>query len=1420
MFTTTVTRPCLRYIATSLPRLDPRPTKIFLTNTLAKAHQWPRFGYGHIHLRLLSTLETTPESLLRKNKVDIQMLHPDLYRSVFPSSPSPASAAKSSGSSTPTMDPTPEMVKYAIEHLKKQNLWGKEALPVPNIAFPVPSLRGQNIEDHFYNIGVHDSATYKELAVTFAQSPTHPPPKQWLLRAGWTRYGKDGSVAQVEYPKEKVLTFDVETVPNLSKFPVMACAISSEAWYGWVSPWLIDPVTKDGQQNDHHLISFGPSRNRKGEEKILVGHNVGYDRARVQEEYSLEQNGIRYLDTMSLHIAVSGLCTQQRPGWLKYSKALENGDDEYVHEFKDTTGKYFDVSSVNSLLQVSKFHCNIHMDKAPRDILLDATEISQIRENFQGLMTYCGQDVTATNLVYQKILPKYFEKCPHPISFAGILQMGSSFLTVTEGWKDYIARCNKMHKEMSQSVESKLFLLAEHAIESLENDPSFYKSDPWLSQLDWNLPKREWKEGVMKVNGDGYLKGKEPGWSCRARLLPDKPEWYRALWDSKEKRMKLTTRQRVAPLLLKLQWRGYPLVYSDLHGWTFRVPKGDSEFTTKSPELSFPLENEAGYQAAIDPDHYRYYRVPHNSGEGLNVGNPLSKGYISHFEAGTLSSYSAEGASAEGGSGLLAKQALDMNAKCAYWVSARERIEDQFVVWDKEANQLGDGMGLPDRGEGRSSGMILPQIITMGTVTRRAVEKTWMTASNAKSNRIGSELKSMIAAPAGYKIVGADVDSEELWISSLMGDAQFRMHGATALGWMTLQGTKAAETDLHSKTAKILGITRDQAKVFNYGRIYGAGVKFAASLLQQFNSTIDALEAKQRATNLYSATKGIKQQRAENYELITDRPFWHGGTESYMFNSMERTATAEDPRTPALGCAITDALKPKYTENQFMTSRVNWVVQSSGVDYLHMLLVSMNYLIRKYDIKARFMLCVHDEVRYMVKEEDTARATLALQISNLWTRALFSYKLGIHDLPQSVAFFSCVDVDHVFRKEVFMDCLTPTQSNKIPHGTSLTIDDVLSLTQGGDLGKVAEGFQDATEDSFPTELRTLEERRKARLSDPDPSVDPSLLLEMSQEANDAHNMFLEAQGLTDFSEIKTAIKRRRAEAEAALLAKIQAEKAASGANSSDGESGQGSQGAYSKVLRVRPKEPRRVAALLPHRRVVTAAGSWGTIMHQPATTTKDQASTGDVKVFRYPSGKATDASEISVATHNEIPTASKNAERTNTATSKSTTSTIKATMKDSVKINSVSPIVGAAKYDMQKSLSSKGPIIATSKADGDGSIDDGLPTEDLLLYFRENFKDTFDITGTSMSTTTKTKPIPICEPRKSSSPSQYRALKERQNLKNKKIDHAATASGIWVDGGFNLGGRSERVIVDPKSGSSSPFAEYAEYPEYFQDGTI
>ena len=47
-------------------------------------------------------------------------------------------------------------------------------------------------------------------------------------------------------------------------------------------------------------------------ERIVIGHNVGYDRARVKEQYFISNTKLRFLDTMAMHIAISGMTNYQK----------------------------------------------------------------------------------------------------------------------------------------------------------------------------------------------------------------------------------------------------------------------------------------------------------------------------------------------------------------------------------------------------------------------------------------------------------------------------------------------------------------------------------------------------------------------------------------------------------------------------------------------------------------------------------------------------------------------------------------------------------------------------------------------------------------------------------------------------------------------------------------------------------------------------------------------------------------------------------------------------------------------------------------------------------------------------------------------------------------------------------------------------
>ncbi|OIW34012.1 hypothetical protein CONLIGDRAFT_205232 [Coniochaeta ligniaria NRRL 30616] len=953
------------------------------------------------------------------NEIGVQQLSNHIYPQLFPR--------------TERFRAPPELVKLAEDHLRRHELLGKSDDNTAPVAFDLPPLVGQTMDEHFHKLGVDASEPFLTYAKQFARATTLPKPRRWVRKSGWTKYYPDGRTEAVDAPDANMLCFDTEVMWKEHQFAVMACAASPDAWYAWLSPWLLGET-----ENPRQLVPLGdPSKDR-----IIVGHNVGYDRARIREEYDLQQTRNSFLDTMSLHVAVNGMCSQQRPTWMKHKKnrelrdkiSKENTTVELAELLKNSAfvqeeeELWVERSSVNSLRDVAKFHLNVTLDKELREGF-GTLDRAGVVGKLDVLLDYCAADVAITHRVFQIVFPNFLEVCPHPVSFGALRHLSSVILPVDRSWDAYLANAEATYQKLNQAVQERLILLAEKALE-IKEDQEKWSTDPWLSQLDWSGQEIKMVKGKKK---------NDPPRPAARQKKPGMPQWYKDLFAKNDAPINITVRTRIAPLLLRLSWDGNPLVWSDTYGWTFRVPLDQMAKYTERQMIRCNFTEEEVDKALKEDREHAYYKLPHKDGPSARVANPMAKGYLAYFESGTLSSeYS------------YAKEALEMNASCSYWISARDRIKSQLVVYQDEldASTGAESAPAPEArqpdGQHPASGFILPQVIPMGTITRRAVENTWLTASNAKKNRVGSELKAMVRAPPGYVFVGADVDSEELWIASVVGDSTFKIHGGNAIGFMTLEGTKAAGTDLHSRTAAILGITRNDAKVFNYGRIYGAGLKFAAQLLRQFNPSLSERQTLEIASKLYSTTKGTKTNRKALYK----RPFWRGGTESFVFNKLEEFAEQERPRTPVLGAGITEALMGRFiSKGAYLTSRINWAIQSSGVDYLHLLIVAMDYLARRYNIACRLAITVHDEIRYLVKEDDKYRAAMALQVANLWTRAMFAQQVGIDDLPQSCAFFSAVDIDRVLRKEVDMDCVTPSNPIPIPPGESI---DIVALLERGE----------------------------------------------------------------------------------------------------------------------------------------------------------------------------------------------------------------------------------------------------------------------------------------------------------------------------------------------------------------------------------
>jgi DNA polymerase gamma 1 len=947
----------------------------------------------------------------RFNEIGVQQLSSNIYEQLFPR-----------GNTSP---PTPELVELARDHLRRHDLLGKNTDNTPPVAFNLPPLAGETLDEHFYKLGIDAAEPFLTHAKQLAKSTLPPKPRSWVRRSGWTKYYPDGRTEPVDAPEGSMIAFDTEVMWKESPYAVMACAGTPEAWYAWLSPWLLGET-----ENEHQLVPLGDPV----KERVIVGHNVGFDRARILEEYDLQQTRNSFLDTMSLHVAVNGMCSQQRPTWMKHKKNRELRDKiskesnnielvELLNNGAFTAEEeelWVERSSINSLRDVAKFHLDVSIDKELRNAFGELNRDGVV-EKLDELLTYCAADVAITHRVYQIVFPNFLRVCPHPVSFAALRHLSSVILPVDKSWDAYLANAEATYLQLSDAIQERLIALTDKALE-IKDDAEKWSNDPWLGQLDWSGQEIKMVKGKKK---------NDPPRPAARQKKPGMPQRYKDLFPKNDAPMAISVRTRIAPLLLRLSWDGHPLVWSDKHGFTFRVPRDEAKKYNDRQLAPCDFTDETVAALKEDRDHV-YFKLPHKDGPTARCVTPMAKGYLSYFESGTLSSEYA-----------YAKEALEMNASCSYWISARDRIKSQLVVYQDTLPSAAEKPTQPEpkAGDAPTGGFILPQIIPMGTITRRAVENTWLTASNAKKNRVGSELKAMVRAPPGHVFVGADVDSEELWIASVVGDATFKIHGGNAIGFMTLEGTKAAGTDLHSRTASILGITRNDAKVFNYGRIYGAGLKFAAQLLRQFNPNLSEKETLVIASKLYATTKGNKTNRKALYK----RPFWRGGTESFVFNKLEEFAEQERPRTPVLGAGITEALEGRFvSKGGYLTSRINWAIQSSGVDYLHLLIVSMDYLTRRFNLAARLAITVHDEIRYLVEDHDKYRAAMALQVANIWTRAMFAQQVGIHDLPQSCAFFSAVDIDHVLRKEVDMDCITPSNPTPIAPGECIDINELLT----------------------------------------------------------------------------------------------------------------------------------------------------------------------------------------------------------------------------------------------------------------------------------------------------------------------------------------------------------------------------------------
>jgi DNA polymerase gamma 1 len=524
---------------------------------------------------------------------------------------------------------------------------------------------------------------------------------------------------------------------------------------------------------------------------------------------------------------------------------------------------------------------------------------------------------------------------------------------------------------------------------------SLDRQDELLSELAEQV-LTDWKNDDISVDQDPWLS--QLDWTANYALKKDgKPKsvWYGIpMWYRKSARNckeqgrivlePITTKSRLSHLLLRLKWNGEPIVYDSERGWTY-----------------------------WDNEKSRYERLPHPSGDEQNVGGVLSKDFLPYFEDGTLSSDLPQ-----------AQQLIELAVRVSYWTSCRSRVLEQLPM---------PALDDPD------TLIIIPAAVPSNTCSLRSGEALWLTVPSTTYSKIGTEIKSRVQVKSPYTFVGSDYDAEESCITAVFADSVYKIAGSTQFGHSILAGTKEDSSDMHSVTAKRIGISRQIGKTLNYALLYGAGVKTLSTSIIKGNKSISQKDAQKMAKTLIELKKGKKA--GPNSTKLS------GGSDSYAFNEMLRIANEPVPKNPLSGTKMSTAFRPESVGGDFQVFRSNWTVQSTGSAILHGFLTAMEYLLSKYKIEGRFVLSVHDSILYMCKEEDADTVSALYQIAHLWTWCWLRYKYGVISMPHANAWFSSIEVDKVFRKSATAGTTSISQPVPDPDGRAHTITSLVPVLE-------------------------------------------------------------------------------------------------------------------------------------------------------------------------------------------------------------------------------------------------------------------------------------------------------------------------------------------------------------------------------------
>lgn len=629
-----------------------------------------------------------------------------------------------------------------------------------------------------------------------------------------------------------------------------------------------------------------------------------------------------------------------------------------------------------------------------------------ITPTIQELMTYNCTDVSATAGVFQSLWGWYKD---YPLSFmAGTFQRSIPFLPLSEDWDYQVGLIEAEFADRLKKLVRLVYQVEQDYLQMFTNQNGEIHGNDW-DYLDWE----RWGKTASpeKIGNIRWLR--TTGLSSKQLMRISRLYWkgrpLMVIGEDRTTKDGGTVIKKDGSASQMLRWITVNPIISEITG------KVDWLTSVKLKENPIPFDN------------------PNNTGSDLcDTISVFSKAFIPHWDNGSLTSESP-----------VAREICEIYSTISFWQSFRDRIINKAPIYN-----TGDYLGLALR----------PHVI--GTVTGRAVDPIGLVWSKSDKNKVGSEISGHVCAPKGYQIISADFDSLQANITAFYAAIEVARRQGKAnepinvlnneFSISVLTGNKENQTTLAYLIAKQTGLWAPEmskedkaagyslAKNISYAMLFGAGLgklilmcgdeAQATKILQYFKGTINK-STKRLEGGIASDYFNYAKDLAEGLVQGENGKFWKLSDEMY--------STFLKRPLPRIMCVSNRG-------RDLSTTAQNSVTQSVDPEFLN---YQVDFIIRECDkrqIPLRYMTTVHDDVKFLIKDEDSEEVSQIFQDGHTSLYKLFCQNLNISpdSLPENVWRYSSVDVNPRYTKSVGDLGKTLSNLEGYDYETSASFEDV------------------------------------------------------------------------------------------------------------------------------------------------------------------------------------------------------------------------------------------------------------------------------------------------------------------------------------------------------------------------------------------